>query len=176
MNNPPTPYSANLRSFCKTCRIQFLVGFQCWPWHILLCGEKKRGWTGQLRGNPVELEDFPRVIDIYCEQSGRSAKVYIKTGSGVAGVEDQREDWTESCGERFPLAFTSHNKRYSDITAQSHVIGQETKFRGLISIIIIQSSYCLPLSDVGVWRLCITFVGNKIQHVEKCMGQLKTNT
>ena len=88
MNNPPTPYSANLRSFCKTCRIQFLVGFQCWPWHILLCGEKKRGWTGQLRGNPVELEDFPRVIDIYCEQSGRSAKVYIKTGSGVAGVED----------------------------------------------------------------------------------------
>ena len=68
----------------------------------------------------------------------------------------------KAVGSIFDLHLQSHNKRYSDITAQSHVIGQETKFRGLISIIIIQSSYCLPLSDVGVWRLCITFVGNKI--------------
>ena len=144
MNNPPTPYSANLRSFCKTCRIQFLVGFQCWPWHILLCGEKKRGWTGQLRGNPVELEDFPRVIDIYCEQSGRSAKVYIKTGSGVAGVEDQREDWTGAVGSIFHLHLQSHNKRYSDITAQSHVIGPETKLRDLISILLFGHPIAYP--------------------------------
>ena len=37
-------------------------------------------------------------------------------------------------GSIFHLHLQSHNKRYSDITAQSHVIGQETKFRDLISI------------------------------------------
>ena len=37
-----------------------------------------------LRTNPVELEDFEGVIDIYCR--GRAAKVYIKTGSAVAAL------------------------------------------------------------------------------------------
>ena len=36
-----------------------------------------------MRRNPAELEDFEGVIDIYCR--GRAAKVYIKTGSPVAG-------------------------------------------------------------------------------------------
>ena len=90
MNNPPHHTALIFDHFAKHAEFNFLLAFNV-GLDIFCCVARKRGdghWTGQLRGNPVELEDFPRVIDIYCEQSGRSAKVYIKTGSGVAGVED----------------------------------------------------------------------------------------
>ena len=40
--------------------------------------------------------------------------------------------------------FSCSPKRYSDITAQSHVIGQETKFRDLIFILLFGHPIAYP--------------------------------
>ena len=53
---------------------------RCWPWQNMVYPKCRL----VLRRNPVELEDFEGVIDIYCW--GRAAKVYIKTGSAVAAL------------------------------------------------------------------------------------------
>ena len=47
-------------------------------------------------------------------------------------------------GSIFHLHLQSHNKRYSDITAQSHVIGPETKLRDLISILLFGHPIAYP--------------------------------
>ena len=50
----------------------------------------------------------------------------------------------KAVGSIFHLHLQSHNKRYSDITAQPHVIGQETKFRDLISILLFGHPIAYP--------------------------------
>ena len=50
----------------------------------------------------------------------------------------------KAVGSIFHLHLQSHNKRYSDITAQSHVIGPETKLRDLISILLFGNPIAYP--------------------------------
>ena len=98
----------------------------------------------------MELEDFPRVIDIYCEQSGRSLKFTSKQDPPWQESRISGKIGRKAVGSIFHLHLQSHNKRYSDITAQSHVIGQENKVSRFDINIIIRPSYRLSLSDVGV--------------------------
>ena len=92
----------------------------------------------------MELEDFPRVIDIYCGQSGRSLKFTSKQDPAWQESRISGKIGRKAVGSIFHLHLQSHNKRYSDITAQSHVIGQETKFRDLISILLFGHPIAYP--------------------------------
>ena len=132
--------------FAKHAEFNFLLAFNV-DLGIFCCVAQRRGdghWTGQLRGNPVELEDFPRVIDIYCEQSGRSLKFTSKQDPPWQESRISGKIGRKAVGSIFHLHLQSHNKRYSDITAQSHVIGQETKFRDLIFILLFGHPIAYP--------------------------------
>ena len=67
----------------------------------------------------------------------------------VSAVSPISEKAEKAVGSIFHLHLQSHYKRYSDITAQSHVIGQEAKLRDLISILLFGHPIAYPY---GMWQ------------------------